>query len=139
MVMLPSNDPCWPVFLCQPGGGSNSAVWDAFAACRPGVTLNVAPLLSLNTNQCSKLKLRVHHSKKVMAVHWDIYRNAPDLTAIENSILLAAKSILIVLFSSSQLITGNPPCLQFIKVLCQNNLLNAVCIDKAHLFVQCGM
>jgi superfamily II DNA helicase RecQ len=138
MSMLPSSADCRPVFLCQPTGGGKSAVRDAFAACQPGVTLNIAPLLSLNADQSTKLDLR-RVTDKVVPIHWDQYRQAADLAALEADILSASSTVSIVLFSSPQLITDNPARLTLLKKLVAKGQLNCVCIDEAHLVVEFGL
>jgi ATP-dependent DNA helicase RecQ len=138
MLMLPSSAACRQVFLCQPTGGGKNAVRDAFAACQPGVTLNIAPLLSLNADQSTKLDLR-RISEKVVAIHWDQYRQAADLAALEADILSASRTVSSVLFSSPQLIPDNPARHTFLKTLVAKGLLNCMCIDEAHLVVEFGL
>jgi ATP-dependent DNA helicase RecQ len=133
MPMLPSSAACRPVFLCQPTGGSKSAVRDAFAACQPGVTLNIAPLLSLNADQSTKLDLH-RITEKVVPIHWDQYRQAKDLTNLEADILSASTTVsILVFFISPRLITDNP------VRLVAKGLLRCVCIDEAHLVVEFGL
>jgi hypothetical protein len=102
------------------------------------VTLNIAPLLSLNADQSTKLDLR-RVTDKVVPIHWDQYRQAADLVALEADILSASSTVSIVLFSSPQLITDNPARLTLLKKLVAKGQLNCVCIDEAHLVVEFGL
>ena len=59
-----------PIFLSQPTGRGKSFVRDTFAASVGGITINIAPLLSLNADQKNKLKSKSKCSN-VHTLHLD--------------------------------------------------------------------
>ena len=126
------------MFLCQPTGGGKSAVRDAFASGEPGITLSIAPLLALNSDQAYKLKSRKVSSGTVV-VHYDQYKHADNIADIEDRIIHNASSVSVVIFCSPQMLTDRPASIVFIDRLLSLNLLRLVCVDEAHLFCEFGL
>ena len=126
------------MFLCQPTGGGKSAVRDAFASGEAGITLSIAPLLALNADQASKLNSRKVTSGTVV-IHYDQYKRADDIAAIEDSIIRNASSLSVVIFCSPQMLTDRAASIVFIDRLLHSNLLRLVCVDEAHLFCEFGL
>ena len=66
-----------PIFLCQPTSGGKSFVRDTFAASEGGITINIAPLLSLNVDPKNKLKSKSKCSN-VYTLHLELQGNCSD-------------------------------------------------------------
>jgi superfamily II DNA helicase RecQ len=130
-----------PVLLCQPTGGGKSMVRDTFAASSPGVTINIAPLLSLSADQHSKF-MQKRQTPQVFSLHLDAYRTTSQQKEICALLLGVAShgslSTSVVVFSSAQAFTDNPIYRAMLHSILNMKLV-LVCIDEVHLFVQFGL
>jgi len=129
-----------PVFLCQPTGGGKSLFRDTFACSNGGITINVAPLLSLSADQHSKF-MRKKTSQQVFSIHLDTYRSSAQQQQLIE--LLSSQhpssTTSIVVFCSPQCLVNHPPYQLLVKTLIKNRTLRQVCIDEVHLFAQFGL
>jgi superfamily II DNA helicase RecQ len=78
--------PTAPILLSQPTGGGKSMVCDAYACSAPGVTLNFAPLLSLNADQNEKFVAKCI-DPNCFSVHLDTYKDFQERQALCDLIL----------------------------------------------------
>ena len=134
-------DPGPVLLVCQPTGGGKSMVRDTFAASSPGVTINIAPLLSLSADQHSKF-MQKRRTPQVFSLHLDAYRTTSQQKEICALLLRVAShgsiSTSVVVFSSPQAFTDNPIYRTMLHSLLNMKLV-LVCIDEVHLFVQFGL
>ena len=116
-------------------------VRDMFAASNPGVTINIAPLLSLSADQHSKF-MQKRRTPQVFSLHLDAYRTTSQQKEICALLLRVAShgsiSTFVVVFSSTQALTDNPIYITMLHSLLNMKLV-LVCIDEVHLFVQFGL
>jgi superfamily II DNA helicase RecQ len=116
-------------------------VRDTFAAFSPGVTINIAPLLSLSADQHSKF-MQKRQTPKVFSLHLDAYRTKSQQKEICALLLGVAShgslSTSVVVFSSAQAFTDNPIYRAMLHSILNMKLV-LVCIDEVHHFVQFGL
>ena len=129
-----------PIFLCQPTGGGKSFVRDVFAASVGGITINIAPLLSLSADQNNKLKSKCK-CKNVHSLHLDEYNDAVQISEIKNLLLKHPQNspVSLILFTSPQRLVEYPEYLDTIDTLIGRGTLKLVSIDEVHLFTQFGL
>ena len=117
-------------------------VRDTFAASSPGVTINIAPLLSISADQHSKF-MQKRRTPQVFSLHLDAYRTTSQQRDMFVLLLRVAShhgsvSTIVVVFSSAQALTDNPIYRTMLRSLLNMKLV-LVCIDEVHLFVQFGL
>jgi hypothetical protein len=95
-------------FVNQQGVAS---LWFETRSLHPGVTINIAPLLSLSADQHSKF-MQKRHTPQVFSLHLDAYRTSSQQKEICALLLRVAShgsiSTSMVVFSSAQALTDNP-------------------------------
>jgi superfamily II DNA helicase RecQ len=116
-------------------------VRDTFAASSPGVTINIAPLLSLSADQHSKFMQKRQTPQVFFSLHLDAYRTTSQQKDICALLLGVAShgllSTSVIVFASAQAFTDNPIYRTMLHSLLNMKLV-LVCIDEVHLFVQFG-
>ena len=129
-----------PIFLCQPTGGGKSFVRDTFAALVGGITINIAPLLSLNADQKNKLKSKSKCSN-VHTLHLDEYKDPRQISEIVEAISKHPKHspVSLTLFSSPQQLVDYPQYLDLIEKNFNNGTLKLIFVDEVQLITQFGL
>jgi hypothetical protein len=105
--------PTAPILLSQPTGGGKSMVRDAYSCLAPGMTLNFAPLLSLNADQNDKFVAKCK-DPTCFSVHLDTYKDFQERQALRDLILNIGDDTSVVIFCSPQAFTGRYTCLSLL-------------------------
>jgi hypothetical protein len=130
------------VVAVLPTSYGKSAIRDCHAVAVAGVTLTIVPLLSIGTDQASKLHaFSKPETGLIHSFNLDDYRTEGTRRAfcdrIEQLPLFTKQSVL--LFCSPQTIVGSEVLQGFIKRIIRTKLLRLLCIDEVHLFVDFGL
>jgi superfamily II DNA helicase RecQ len=131
-----------PTFLCQPTGGGKSLIPDIYTAGRGGVSWCIGPLLALRTNQESKInKHSLLQDGRTFAIHLDAYCSQSQQIGIWNELnkYTRQSNLLVIVLSSPQVICSSDLVQEMFSDLLDQNALQLLCIDEAHLFVQFGL
>ena len=132
--------PIKPLLLCQPTGCGKSMVRDVFASSVGGITINIAPLLSLNADQNNKLKSKIK-CKNVHCIHLDEYDNKSHVTKINQLLRLhpVNSSLTIIVFTSPQRLLKYNQYIETIYALMKEKTLKLISVDEIQLFTQFGL
>lgn len=134
--------PCQPTLMVQPTGSGKSSVPLTIAAVKGGVTIIVENTLSLGTDQSSKVDLIAHSSNKkfIKSFHLDSFKSDAEQALLSASILSHCSNnceTSIVIFSSPETLL-KPSWIQFINDVHSKHLLNLLCVDEIHLYIEFG-
>ena len=140
--MMAGQIPKQPVLMVQPTGAGKSAVPLTAAIVNGGITLIIENTLALGTDQASKVELNANsnHRRFVKSIHLDSIKSSKQQRSISSSIIQHCTDIIdtsIIIFSSPETLLKQVWTHFFIE--CQKqNLLNLICIDEIHMFVEFG-
>ena len=134
--------PKQPVLMVQPTGSGKSTVPLTVAVVDGGITLIIENTLALGTDQSSKIDLIAKSSslRNIKSIHLDSIKGSKMQKTISASIIHHCKSnrnTSIIIFSSPETL------LKFVwtefLIDCEKlKLLNLICIDEIHMFVEFG-
>ena len=126
--------------LVQGTGGGKSAVMQTLATLLCGVTIVFENTLSLSTDQLSKINVVCQTNGMVKGYHLDTIRDVKDqqLLVKNLSTMKAGGSASIILFISPEVIQKEI-WNRLVEILFKNNVLNLICIDEVHQFVNFGI
>jgi hypothetical protein len=133
--------PTSSLLMVQPTAAGKSSVRDMHACIIAGYTLAFVPLLSLGTDQSTKMKpFSRPESGLVNSINLDDYKGANAQAALIASFLpfQADTKQTFLLFASPQTIANSELFQQLIVTLILKKLLRLVCCDEIHLMVRFG-
>jgi hypothetical protein len=133
--------PTSSLLMVQPTAAGKSSVRDMHACIIAGYTLAFVPLLSLGTDQSTKMKpFSRPESGLVNSINLDDYKGANAQAALIASFLpfQADTKQTFILFASPQTIANSELFQQLIVTLILKRLLRLVCCDEIHLMVRFG-
>ena len=141
--MLSSSIPKQPVLMVQPTGAGKSAVPLTVAVVDGGITLVIENTLALGTDQATKTELiaRSTNRKFVKSIHLDSIKSHKQQRSLSSSIVhhcLKNQNTSIVIFTSPETLL-KPIWIEFFNNCHKNRILNLVCIDEIHMFVEFGI
>ncbi len=136
--------PRGPVTAVLPTGGGKSAIRDAHAIAHGMFTLTIVPLLSVGSDQASKIRPFSRPSTGLIhSINLDDYRTkeqqAPLVDRLRKVPYKSKQTIL--LFSSPQMLTDddNKILINFVQELILNKRLVLLAVDEIQLYVEFGL
>jgi hypothetical protein len=129
------------VLMVQPTSAGKSGVRDIHALILGGMVLSVGPLLSLGTDQNSKMPPFSKVSSGIIrSENLDDYKGSAKQQALSDELLSYDKKTeqTVMLFACPQTITNSDIFKNMIRHLLDMSLLRLVCCDEIHLFVRFG-
>ena len=132
-----STNPIQPSLLVQGTSGGKSSVYQMIGVIKAGVTLIIESMLSLSSDQMSKIAKIADTTEGVSSIQLDSIKKHEQQTAVVSSIqsLKSNTNRTIYLFASPEALT-KPVWSSLLKQLIINQTLSLVCIDEVHLYVQ---
>ena len=123
-----------PTFLSQPTGGGKSFTRDVFAASVGGITINIAPLLSLSADQNNKLKSKCK-CKNVHSLHLDEYNDAKQVAEIIQLLLKHPLNlpVLLILFTRPKRLVAFSEYLETVQKLINQDTLKLITVNEVQL------
>lgn len=142
LKMLTSSIPKQPVLMVQPTGAGKSAVPLTVAVVDGGITVIIENTLALGTDQATKTELIAQSTNRryIKSIHLDSIKIHKQQQALSSSILHHCsknKDTSIIIFTSPETLL-KPVWINFILQCHKNRILNLICIDKIHMFVEFG-
>ena len=141
-IIQMNNKPCFnhhiePCLLVQGTRGGKSSVYQMIEVLTAGVTLIIESMLSLSSDQMSKISKIKQTTDGITSIQLDSIKKADQQASVVTALLSlkANTNRTIYLFASPEALT-QPVWSSLIKELITKQTLNLVCIDEVHLFVQ---
>jgi superfamily II DNA helicase RecQ len=131
-----SNHPIQPCLLVQGTSGGKSSVYQMIGIIKGGVTLIIESMLSLSSDQMSKISKISNTTDGVSSIQLDSIKKQDHQQAIVSALqkIPSNTNRTIYLFASPEALT-KPIWSNLMKQLILNQTLSLVCIDEVHLFV----
>ena len=137
------------LLLVQPTGSGKSSVPQTASVVTNGVTIIIEPTLALSSDQSSKFDSASNdHGGVVYSYQLDLYKNDNDRQLLSNNIVSVLKRkkhqdiqsgiVSFVLFTSPEALVL-PIWTNLIDELLKIDMLNLICVDEVHLFVEFGL
>ena len=132
-----------PVLMVQPTGSGKSTVPLTVATADGGITVVIENTLSLGTDQSMKVHAIAKSTplRYVRSYHLDSFKSDNEQQSLSSSIIshcINNNNTSIILFSSPETLLLKPIWSKFILEIHNLKLLNLLCIDEIHLFVDFG-
>ena len=137
------------LLLVQPTGSGKSAVPQTTSVVTNGVSIIIEPTLALSSDQASKFdKASKEYGGLVYSYQLDLYKKDNDRQALANNIITVLEKkkhqdvhlgiVSFVLFTSPEALVL-PIWMTFVDKLIKLEMLNLICIDEVHLFIEFGL
>ena len=137
------------LLLVQPTGSGKSAVPQTTSVVTNGVSIIIEPTLALSSDQSSKFDTASkEHGGLVYSYQIDTYKNDKDRQRLANNILSVLREkkqqdielgiVSFVLFTSPEALVL-PIWMEFVDNLIKIEMLNLICVDEVHLFIEFGL
>ena len=137
------------LLLVQPTGSGKSSVPQTASVITSGVTIIIEPTLSLSSDQSSKFNHATNvPGGLVYSYQLDLHKNEEQRTMLATNILTVLKRkananidtgiVSFILFTSPETIIL-PTWTKLFDELLQIKMLNLLCIDEVHLFIEFGL
>ena len=137
------------LLLVQPTGSGKSAVPQTSSVVTNGVSIIIEPTLALSSDQSSKFDTASNkHGGLVYSYQLDLYKNDNDRKDVANNILSVLRQkqqqdiqlgiVSFVLFASPEALIL-PIWMEFVDDLIKVDMLNLICVDEVHLFIEFGL
>ena len=128
------------LLLVQGTGGGKSAVAQTVGVVDCGVTLVIEELLSVATDQKTKVKSASNAYGPVLAYQLDSVKNPALVDKLKSKLLqMKTKSNSTIFLYSSPECLMSQPWRSLMVSLIRNGVLKLVCIDEIHLYVMFGV
>ena len=142
LKMLSGSIPKQPVLMVQPTGSGKSTVPLTVAVIDGGITIVLENTLALGTDQSSKIDIIAKSSRKrtIKSIHLDSIKGSKLQHSISKSLVKHCKgnkNTSIIIFSSPESLL-KPIWTKFVLDCAKHDILNLICIDEIHMFVEFG-
>ena len=150
ILQMLSKDMCpEALLLVQPTGSGKSAVPQTASVVTNGVSIIIEPTLALSSDQASKFDMASKdYGGLVYSYQLDLYKKDDERKSLSNYILSLLRKkktqdiqlgiVSFVLFTSPEALVL-PTWMAFIDDLLKLEMLNLICIDEVHLFIEFGL
>ena len=137
------------LLLVQPTGSGKSAVPQTASVVTNGVSIIIEPTLALSSDQASKFDTASKDYRGlVYSYQLDLYKKDDERQLLSNNILsvmckqksqdIQLGIVSFVLFTSPEALVL-PTWMTFVEDLIKLEMLNLICIDEVHLFIEFGL
>jgi hypothetical protein len=129
--------PIQPCLLVQGTSGGKSSVYQMIGVIKAGITLIIESMLSLSSDQMSKISNICNTTDGVSSIQLDAIKKPEQQARVASSLLSLSPNTnrTIYIFSSPEALT-KPIWSLLMKQLIQKKTLSLVCVDEVHLYVQ---
>jgi superfamily II DNA helicase RecQ len=149
LQMMAGDLPSEGLLLVQPTGSGKSSVPQTASVVTSGATIVIEPTLALSSDQASKFKAATNvPGGNVYSYQLDFQKNEQQRQELANNILTVLKQkatasidsgiVSFVLFTSPETLLL-PTWTNMVDELLEIKMLNLLCIDEVHLFIDFGL